>query len=172
MVARLVAIKIVLGLLLLTGCASGPAKAPRFVQPSTVPIHKAIAVTQQHQSNVAAKLQKAKTVTASLSDACPQAKDKIDALTQDLEDAYADNQLALMSLQSAEGARDQLQTELASQVKQCNQLASDYDKAGAQITSLKESRHGWVKRFWIAAGAGTLCLIWIFRKPLLLLVGL
>lgn len=156
--ARLLAVKISLALLLFSGCATAPRKAPRFDQPSTVEIRKAIALARTH-------IQHAKTVVAAVSIACPDQKPQIDAISSDLDGA-------LSELQTSEGARAQLDIQLTQQTDRANQLADDYDKSGATITSLQQSRHGWVKRFWMVTGALTLAAAWIFRKPLLALTGI
>lgn len=156
-VGRFLALKIAISILLLTGCASAPHNAPRFTEPSTAPIRKAIATAKS-------KVESAKQKTVVIGEECPQAKAMVYALTQDLDGATAE-------LSTAEGARDQLQAELTREIKQANELANDYDKAGAQITLLKESRHGWVKRFWMASAALLVCGIWIFRRPLLAMLG-
>ena len=177
MLGRLLAIKIVASILLLTGCASAPHAAPRFVAPSMEPVRKAIAVAQSsvktaqtHANNARQDLRAVESAVlsgdnANLKIELTSALGEIDALSDELTNTQA-------ALANAEGANTQLQTELVTQVDQANKLASDYDKSSAQITSLKESRHGWVKRFWIATAAAAGCLIWIFRKPILLLVGL
>lgn len=152
MLGRYIAIKIVVSLLLFTGCATAPRKAPRFNTPSTVPIQKAI-------STAKTKVQAAKEKTVIIGEECPQARAMVYALTQDLDGAMSE-------LSTAEGARDQLQLELAVQVKQANDLADDYDKAAAQIESLKESRHRWVKWFAVESAVLSGVLLWLFRKPL------
>lgn len=156
MFARLLAIKIVAGLLLFVGCA-GPHKAPRFIQPSTVPIQKSISAAKTH-------VEQAKVIVRKVETACPQAAAQIDALNVSLDGA-------LSELQTSEGARIQLETQLKTQTDQANALAADYDKASVTITSLKESRHRWVKWFWFSTAGLALCAAWIFRKPIMLAAG-
>ncbi len=158
MFARFLAIKIVCGLLLFTGCATAPHAAPRYVQPTTIPIQKAIAVAQAHITAAQAKV-------VVIEKECPAAKPEIDALSTDLNGAYNE-------LQTSEGARVQLDTQLKDMTEGYNQLADRYDKSAIQIEGLQESRHGWVKRFWLATVAAAVSAAWIFKKPLLLLAGI
>src|SRR3954464_5360975 len=115
MFARFLAIKIFIGLLLLTGCASAPHKAPRFDLPSTVEIRRATLAAKTH-------IESAKKEVVIISEECPQAKEQIVALSADLDGALAE-------LQTSEGSRVQLDTQLATQTTRANQLATDYDKA-------------------------------------------
>lgn len=145
----------------LIGCASTPRTAPRFTVPDTAPIRKAIAVTAEKQASVGQKIQKAQQTVALISNDCPGAKAEIDLLSTDLMDAYADNKEAEFSIQLLKGANQQLEGELKGQVEQANQMAKDCDKCQVDKQALAESRHAWVKRFWIAAlvAAGALVLI-------------
>lgn len=156
-VGRLIAIKIAISILFLTGCATAPRTAPRFTVPSTAPLEQA------HKSAIK-HIETAKTQIITIEKECPQAAVQINALSLSLDQAESE-------LQTSEGARVQLQTELEREVTQANQLATDYDKASARITGLEESRHGWVKRFWLATAIAGMCCIWIFRRPLLMLIG-
>src|SRR4051812_9343044 len=104
MFARFLAIKIFVGLLLLTGCATAPHTAPRFTEPSTVPIRKAIAAAKSH-------VESAQKAIVIIQDKCPEAKAEIDAVSTDLAGAVNE-------LQTSEGARLQLQTELTREVAQ------------------------------------------------------
>lgn len=149
---------VILGVLSLSSCATAPRVAPRFVQPSTAPIQRATAATKKH-------IESAKVIVREVEKECPDAAPQIVALNADLDGA-------LNELQTSEGARVQLETQLSAQTQQANTLADNYDKAGAQITSLRESRHGWVKWFWYSAAANIALLAWIFKGPLLRLIGL
>lgn len=163
MFRRLLALKIISGVLLFTGCASAPKSAPRFTAPSTVPIQKAISAAKTKVDSAKKNLS---TLNQELSTDCQrQAAAMVYALTQDLDGVNAE-------LATAEGARDQLQLELTTQVKQANDLARDYDKANATITSLKESRHHYVKLALILMLMLLLESAWIFRKPLLAIAGI
>jgi len=93
----------------------------------------------------------------------PALKLQIVALQSDLTNA-------LTELNQANGQGLQLQYQLDQQTKAANALATDYDKASAQITSLKTSRHRWVTYFWYSSGLLALASLWILRKPLLLLI--
>ena len=143
--------------LMLCSCASTQHIAPRFTAPSTTTIQKAHVEAESHVA-------KAKEIVKTLTISDPADQAKVDALTQELDETQD-------ALAAAEGARDSLDTQLNTQTKQANVLADNYDKAGAQITSLQQSRHGWVKRFWIAAGLLAAAGIWIFRKPLMMAAG-
>ncbi len=148
---------LILPLFLLVGCASAPHVAPRFDKPSTVPIRQAQRAASDHVA-------KAKDITRTLTIRVPEDQVKVDALTKELDETQA-------ALQQVEGARAALDTQLEAQTNRANQLATDYDKSSAQITSLHESRHHWVKLFWYAFGALTLALVWIFKKPLMMFAG-
>ena len=157
MFRRLLALKIIATILLFGGCASAPKTAPRFTVPSTAPLEQA------HKSAIK-HIETAKTQIITIEKECPQAKEQINALSLSLDQAESE-------LQTSEGARIQLQTELTREVKQANALADNYDKSNAQITTLKESRHHWVKAFWLSTVAAAVSAAWIFRKPLLMLIG-
>jgi hypothetical protein len=154
---RVIDISVLAASLLFASCASQQHIAPRFVQPSTAPIQKAQAVTHTN-------IQKAQEIVKTLTITLPPDQTKIDALSQALNDAQTSND-------QIEGARAALETQLKSQTDTANTLASNYDKAGAQIVGLQESRHGWVKRFWMASGLLLLAGLWIFKKPILAMVG-
>ena len=147
--------------LILSSCSSVPRTAPRFTVPDTAPIKKAIAVTQSKQASVGQKIQKAQQTITLIANDCPGAKAEIDLLSSDLMEAYADNKEAEMSIMVLKGANEQLEGELTQQVQQANQMAKDCDKCQVDKQALAESRHSWVKRFWIAAlvAAGALALV-------------
>lgn len=83
---------------------------------------------------------------------------------------------------AAQAAQDELknkQTEIVSVVDSANKniaaVAKDRDAARAEIAPLKASRHGWVKRFWMASGVVVLLGAWVTKGlwlKLLPLVGL
>lgn len=129
--------------------------------PDTAPIRKAIAVTESKQASVGQKIQKAQKTVTLISNDCPGAKAEIDSLSSDLMEAYADNKDAEFSIQTLKGANQQLEGELTQQIAQANQMAKDCDKCQMDKQALAESRHGWVKRFWIATivAAGAIALI-------------
>lgn len=162
---------IALTALVLPGCATRLQTAPTFDQPSTTAIRTSLTVV--HASHV--KAQEAVKTTAhdldTILDACPQAKAIIVqaqlALTQ-ASTAVADAEAATAQ---AEGARDQLDTQLKQTTDKANALARNFLQSQSQITALQQSRHSWVKRFWMAAGMLTLAAVWIFRKPIMLMAG-
>jgi Skp family chaperone for outer membrane proteins len=141
----------------LCSCASAPRTAPRFSAPTTKHI-------QQSAQSAKGHVQDAKKQAEGLAKEAPQLKLQITALQISLDGALSD-------LNTLEGARKQLQAELALQTKQANNLADNYDKASAQITSLKTSRHRYVKYCWYLGGLLALSVVWILRRPLLLLIG-
>lgn len=161
-----------LSALYLVGCATAPSVAPRFVQPSTAPLqaaHKAI-VTANTETK--AHIDKAQVIVRTLHLALPEDQLKIDALSKELDMASNAVSVSNEKAAQAEGARDALDVQLRGTTALANQLATAYDKQGATITGLKQSRHGWVKRFWIATAIAGLAAVWIFKKPLLMLTGI
>lgn len=139
---------------MLTGCASAPRIAPRFEQPSTVPIQKAHAAVKSH-------IEAAKVAATDLSRHCPEAKAEIVALSADLDGA-------LMELQTSEGARVQLDTQLQEQTKKANKLAAHSDKSDAALAAASKKLwwyrlHWWGA--WIALTLGVLaCGAFAFLK--------
>lgn len=166
-------------------CSSLPPSV-QFSQPSTLPIQKAHTVIHEQNSIITTQhkeAQKQLTTTAQdldkILDACPQAK----VIIAEAQFSVAKAQEAVAAAETArdisdnaraqaEGAREQLDHQLKDQTDNANAVARDYESSKVQINSLKEARHSWVKRFWIAAGIATLAGLWIFKKPLLLMIGL
>lgn len=144
--------------MLLCSCAQTPRIAPRFVAPSTAPLavsHK------QATTHVEAAKEKAKQLETEVA---PELKLQVAALEVDLDNALGD-------LNTSEGQRQQLDTQLAQEADRSNKLADNYDKAAVKITNLEVSRHKYVKLLFYAVGALALAGAWIFRKPLLMLAG-
>ena len=163
---RLIAI---LAACLCASCATAPRVAPRFTQPSTTTItaqHKAI-----KEANASARqhIEAAKTLTLQIHD--PADQKAIDELSAQLDAADAAVAQSDARADAAEAALAQLDTQLKDETTICNQTADAYDKAAVVITGLQESRHGWVKRFWIASALLVAAGIWIFHKPLLMMAG-
>jgi septal ring factor EnvC (AmiA/AmiB activator) len=156
---------------LCASCATQQRLAPRFVAPSTAPIAKAQAAIAQRQVETQQHIQKAQEIVKTLTITLPADKLKVDALTEELNSAQASNDQLRTENDSLKGANEQLTTQILGQTQQANQLATDYDKCGAEKVQLAESRHGWVKRFWIASGLLLLAGLWIFKKPLLMMAG-
>jgi hypothetical protein len=164
----------ILGLLAavsLAGCATAPQMAPRFVQPSTAPIQASVKAIREANASTKAHITQATVIVRTIHLSLPEDQLKIDALTAELD--AASNAVAVSSEKAAEaeGARDALDVQLRGTTELANKLADAYDKQGATITSLRESRHSWVKRFWIASGIALAAGLWIFRKPLLMVAG-
>lgn len=161
-----------LAALWLVGCATAPVMAPRFVQPSTAPLqaaHKAItAANAQTQAHIG----KAQVIVRTLHLSLPEDQLKIDALTQELDDASNAVADSTAKAAQAEGARDALDVQLRGTTALANQLAAAYDKQGLTITGLQASRHGWVKYFWMATAVAVVEGLWIFKGPLLALTGI
>jgi Skp family chaperone for outer membrane proteins len=101
-----------LAVALFCSCAS-TRPAPRFDVPSTAPI-------QQAHQQIAKHLDSAKEHTKQIESECPQAKANIAALSADLDGAYSE-------LQTSEGARLQLDTQLKQQTDKANQVAAQLD---------------------------------------------
>src|SRR5438309_132633 len=101
MIARLIAIKIAVGLLLLTGCASSPRVAPLFQTPSTAPLELAAAANKTH-------VEQARTIVREVKVSDPVLKLQIDKAVNLLDQALADNA-------QLEGARAQLLVQLVAQ---------------------------------------------------------
>jgi hypothetical protein len=156
---------------LLCSCATRSPSVP-FVQPSTTPIKQAHAIIQKE--HLAAKQHIAVTANDlnQILDACPQAKAIIAQAQFNLSEARDSVDAAEAARAQAEGARDQLDLQLKDQTDTCNAVARDYESSKVQINSLNESRHGWVKRFWIVSGLLVAAGIWIFKGPLLALTGI
>lgn len=161
------------------GCASQPLRvAPRFTEPSTEPIRKAIAVI--HDQHVEAKKQIAATEQdiSQILDTCPQAKEIIAQAQFHIAAADQAVDAAESARAEAEGSRGQLQDELRREVAQANALANAYDQQAltikqqdADISALMASRHSWVKHTWLAGMIAAGLLAWILRKPLGALAG-
>jgi septal ring factor EnvC (AmiA/AmiB activator) len=172
MIGRLLALKVVTAILLFTGCATAPRPAPHFIAPSTVPISQAqqkIAVqqvaTQQH-------IQKAEEIVKTLTLTLPADKLKVDALTQELTEAQTSNDQLKTDNDNLETANTDLTKYVTDQATACNAVADNYDKQVIKTQAVEASRHGWVKRFWIATALCVAAGIWIFKKPLLLMAGI
>jgi hypothetical protein len=170
--ARLSSVIAALFLLCLTSCATAPSTAPHFVAPSTAPIVQAqqkIAVqqvaTQQH-------IQKAEDIVKTLTLTLPEDKQKVDALTAELEAAQASNDELKTYNDNLQVQATDLKDELDKQTAACNAVAQNYDKQIIANTALQASRHGWVKRFWIATALAAAAGLWIFKGPLLALTGI
>lgn len=147
-----------LGLIALGFCSCATTHtAPRFDKPSTQTIAKATKKAIGHVQSAQGKLDE-------LQKSHQELKLQIASIKVDLDSALTD-------LNTSEGARKQLETQLKDQTAKANALADSYDKAGVQITSLKASRHRWVKYFMYSSGLLALAGVWIFRKPLLLLAS-
>lgn len=143
---------------LMTACASTHT-APRFVLPDLTPVAVAHEKAENH---IESARDKAKQLEA---DVAPALKLQVASLELDLDNALRD-------LSTSKGSLDQLEVQLEQQTAQANKLAASYDKASAEITALKDSRHFYVKLLIAVCGLELLSLGWIFRKPLLLLAGL
>lgn len=141
--------------LLLCSCATSQHIAPRFDQPTTAVIADANKKAVQH-------IQQATQQATQIEKQFPLAAPMVFALSRSLDDAR--NELGV-----SEGARIQLQSQLKTQTDKANDLARNYDNSALSITALKTSRHRWVNYFWMSTGLLTAALVWIFRKPLLLL---
>ncbi len=162
----------VIAALLLAGCATAPPPAPHFVAPSTAPI-----VESQHKisvQQVATKehLQKAQDIAKTLNLTLPADKLKVDALTAELEAAQASNDQLKTDNDNLSTYTGRLKDELDQQTAACNTVSENYSKEIVANKTLQESRHGWVKRFWIAAAIAGAAGLWIFKGPLLALTGI
>lgn len=141
----------------LCACSTVPRVAPRFDRPSTQPIQKAHKAAIGHVQSAQQKLD-------TLEKSHEELKLQIDSIKVDLSNALTD-------LNTSEGARLALDDQLEVQTTKANHLADDYDTASAALTSMKASRHRWVTYFWYSSGLLALALLWVFRKPLLLLIA-
>ena len=162
----------VIAALFLAGCATAPQPAPHFIAPSTAPIvqaQKKIAVqqvaTQQH-------IQKAQDIVKTLTLTLPADKLKVDALTQELNEAQASNDELKTYNDNLQVQATDLKNELDKQTSACNTVAQNYDKQVIENTALQASRHGWVKRFWVASAIAAALGLWTFKGPLLALTGI
>ncbi len=172
MFARFLAIKIVCGLLLFTGCATAPRIAPHFIAPSTAPISQAQQKIAVHQVATQQHIQKAEEIVKTLTLTLPADKLKVDALTQELAEAQTSNDQLKTDNDNLAIANTDLTKYVNDQATACNAVADNYDKQVIKTQAAEASRHGWVKRFWIATVAAAAAGLWIFKKPLLLLAGI
>ena len=148
--------------LFLSACASTKPAPVTFVAPSVAPVKQAVTRVEQHVKGAtdAAKKLEAECATKSAGWASAY-----ETLNTELANAYA-------GLASAQDMADTLQRQANDFAQQANQVAAQRDAYYAKLDSLEASRHGWVKRFWLASGIAAALGLWTFRKPLMLLVGL
>jgi hypothetical protein len=147
--------------LCLCSCAA-PRTAPRFDAPSTASIKASTEKARQHVGSARKTVQiisQAPEISAN-----PVLELKVQSLGIDLDNA-------LSALDTTEGARQQLDTQVKTQTDKANALARDYDKASLTIISLKESRHRWVTFFTGSLLVNVAAIGWIFRKPIMLLIA-
>jgi chromosome segregation ATPase len=138
--------------LLLASCTTTQT-APRFEKPSTAAIAKAHGEAISH-------IKSARTKAEQIEKQAPESlKLPVASLRVDLDNA-------LTSLDTGEGARKQLESQLQQQTDKANKLANDFDHSSAEILSLKSSRHRWVKYLAFSMLANIAAVGWIFRKPI------
>ena len=143
----------------------------QFLQPSTATIKTAHAVIQKQHTVAKEQIAVTAKDLNEILDLCPATKAIITQAQFDLSKAKDAVEAADAATSQAEGARDQLDEQLKEQTDSANALASDYAKSESQITSLKESRHSFVKLSWELGGLLVAALAFIFRKPLFALLG-
>lgn len=143
---------------MLSSCASAPHAAPRFVAPTTIALAVAHKAAQTH---IAAAQDKAVELANVVP---PEFKLRIQSLETDLASASSD-------IAASEGARQQLDAQLAQESQRANTLADNYDKSNAQIVDLQVSRHRYIKLLWGAVLLVIIEGVWIFRRPLLMIAG-
>jgi chromosome segregation ATPase len=149
-----------------TGCAATKS-APRFSQPSTTAIRSGL--TEAKKSVTTAK-EKVKAIEK-IAEKPEITPDDRAVLKLQIASLGTDLDNALTALDTSEGARQQLDTQLKTETDKANALARDYDQASLTITSLKTSRHRWVKFFIISLTVNIAAIGWIFRKPIMLLLA-
>lgn len=143
---------------ILGGCASAPPKPPaRFIAPSTEPIAAAHRAAVKH---IESAEEKVKIIEVE----CPAAKAVITALSADLSGAKAE-------LRTSEDERIKLAGQYDKQLGIANWYADAYTNDQKEIATLKQSRHDWVKRFWMAGIIAGAMAAWILRKPLGAVLG-
>jgi septal ring factor EnvC (AmiA/AmiB activator) len=172
MFARFLALKIIIGLLLFTGCASTPRPAPHFIAPSTVPIAQAQQKIAVQQATTHQHIQKAEEIVKTLTLTLPADKLKVDALTRELSEAQTSNDQLKTDNDDLAKANTDLTKYVDDQAAACNTVADNYDKQVIKTQAVEVSRHAWVKRFWIATVAAAVSAAWIFRGPLMGLIKL
>ena len=146
--------------------------APHFIAPSTAPIAKAQKAIAVQQVATRQHIQKAQEIVKTLNLTLPADKLKVDALTQELNEAQASNDQLKTDNDNLLTDNTTLTNQIAQQTGACNAVAQNYDKQVIETQKAEASRHGWVKRFWIATGLLTVAGIWIFKGPLLALTGI
>jgi uncharacterized lipoprotein YmbA len=162
----------VIAALFMAGCATAPPPAPHFIAPSTAPVVEAQKKIAVSQVATAQHIQKAEEIVKTLTLTLPEDKTKVDALTAELEAAQASNDQLKTDNDNLQTYAGQLKNDIDQQTAACNTVSQNYDKEVVANSALQVSRHGWVKRFWIAAGLCLAAGIWIFKGPLLALTGI
>lgn len=136
-------------------CASAPQLAPKFVAPSVAPVEQAVTRVEQHvqgAQGAATKLASATTEPCKTK----EWQDAYTSLTQELNDSY-------LATQSSKAELEAYKTQVETQTASCNNVATAYNKIVPQLIAVEASRHGWVKRFWIAAGVSLLLAAWVTK---------
>lgn len=147
--------------MLLPACAS-TRPAPVFSATSLAPVKQAVQQTEAH-------VKSAQGAAARLDAECKEKSANWAAAWDDLKNEL---DAAYVSAQIANESVDAKQLEVNTANDAANKVASDYNKLLPQVDAVKASRHGWVKRFWIASSLLAVAGIWIFKRPLLALTGI
>lgn len=147
--------------LIVCSCAS-TKPAPVFHATSLAPVKQAVEKTASH-------VKSAQGAAARLDAECKEKSANWAAAWDDLKNEL---DAAYVSAQIANESVDAKQLEVNTANDAANKVANDYNKLLPQVDAVKASRHGWVKRFWIAAVAAAGMAAWTFRKPLMLLGSL
>lgn len=157
--------------LLLFGCST-PIVIPRFAAPSAVPTQRAIERTSVHIDAAALQVKTLKELIAKavslagenkpLQLTLAMADKQVDALTAELLSAKVEATSAKASLGDLDAANQKLVGEVNVYVA----------RAQATIDKLTASRGRWRKTSIYEGLALLAAGLWIFKKPLLMLIGL
>ncbi len=153
----------------LVGCAS-TQMAPQFRAPSTVPIQQAHEKVQKAQKETKSHITKAQEIVRTIHLSLPEDQTKIDALTNELTEAQTSLSTAEQALAESEGARASLTEQVGQLTKDCNTVATNYNKVKPELVSVthKYHRDKFILTGLLAAAGGFIA--WKL-KPLLALAG-
>lgn len=144
-------------------CAS-TRPAPVFQAPSLAPVEQAVTRVEQHVSGAKDAAKKLAEATAEANRKDKAWQDAYNQLTQEQDAAW-------LQIQSLKDELKGKQQEIDDLTSHANQVVDNYNKLIPQVESLRESRHAWVKKFWIAAGAALLLAAWTTKRLWLPLVA-
>lgn len=159
------------------GACSSPRQFAPVHAPSTVGVQESATRIDQRVTSAQSHAVKAKTAVQDAQKAAPKdapatltlalgtADSEIDALSSDLLSAKTETAVL-------QGKVQQLDTQIKDVTKTANDSIAANQNLQRENANLHDSVSRWRKISLFAIGAVLLCGVWIFRKPLALLVGL